>query len=334
MGLHLLGTKRRIPPSPVGITSPDRKKNAYAHFRPGREVDDRLARIPECVREIIEEGHRTYLPVHLFAEEILVLEDKARLAARPGETPVIRSIDILVTEDKMTTDLYCSWSKLHIMALELLDIDEFVIKMFKSHYDIVQTARDFRSAWPTWRLYDIRRRQLVRGSKPQDISRYSHDLFSRITNELSAKALAELEAATRHATATASSRLARSARGTGATLGTAESASSRNAAAPTKTAGGGTAGAGALKNLKFDSCLACASRAHKYDKDAPKQCEPRWLVYDAALGNHKTPTDGAFICWAFNSVGGCKAGSRCRRKTGHVCSLCGDSTHGSQTHPS
>lgn len=228
----------------------------------------------------------------------------------------------------MTTDLYGSWSKLHILALNLLEIDPWVIRMFQSHYDIVQTARDYRSAWPAWRLYDIRRRQLVRGHKPMDISLYDHALFSRITNELSAKALADLESARHRVDA----RPAR-ARPTGAPAaqshsnasGSVPSASSRNAQGGKTRSGGG-----ALAKLKFGRCLACGSRAHLYDKDTPSQCNAKWLVFDNELGNHKTPTSGSFVCWAWNSEDGCKLASRCRRKDGHVCSLCGSAVHGSQ----
>lgn len=325
------GTKRRAHPSPSDIPSPERKRNAYAHFQPGRVVDDRINRIPDCVRAIIEDGHKSYMPLHLLAEEVLDLEAAARLSARPGEAPVVRAFDIIVTEDRMTTDLYGTWSKLHILALELLEISPWVIKMFQSHYDLVQTARDYRSAWPAWRLYDIRRRQLVRGHKPMDISMYDHALFSRITNELSAKALVDFENARQRV----DSRTSRSARPSypgpstsalGNASGSTASASSRNAQGTKARSGGG-----ALAKLKFGRCLACGSRAHLYDKDVPSQCESRWLVFDSALGNHKTPTSGTFVCWAWNSDDGCKLAARCRRKDGHVCSLCGSAAHGSQT---
>lgn len=299
---------------------------------PGRVIDDRITRIPDCVRDIIEDGHKAYLPLHLFAEEVLELEAAARLATRPGEAPVVRAFDICITEDRMDTDLYGSWSKLHLLALELLDIDPWVIKMFRSHYDIVQTARDYRSAWPAWRLYDIRRRQLVRGKTPMDISFYDHALFSRITNELSAKALGDLEAARLRAD---SSRATRNQRTTGTAQGSGSASTSAqgSASATARNASGakpGTGG-GALKKLKFACCIACGSRAHLYDKDSPNQCEPRWLVWDKELRNHKAPTSGAFVCWSWNSADGCKAGSRCRRKDGHCCSLCGNAAHGAQS---
>lgn len=293
-------------------------------------MDDRLNRIPDCVRAIIEDGHKIYLPLHLFAEEVLDLEASARLAARPGEAPVIRSADICVTEDRMSTDFYGTWSKLHILALELLEINPWVIKMFQSHYDLVQTARDYRTAWPAWRMYDIRRRQLVKGAKPMDISGYDLALYSRITNELSARALADLDAARLRVDSRAPRAPRHANTGPSGSAGAgapSASASSRNAQGPKTRTGGG----GALAKLKFGRCLACGSRAHLYDKDAPSQCDPRWLVFDRELGNHKTPTSGSFICWAWNSDDGCKVGGRCRRKDGHLCSLCGSAAHGAQS---
>lgn len=308
------------------MPSPERKRNAYSHFRPGRVVDDRLNRIAHCVRDIINDGHKIYLPLHLFSEEIISLETKARFSTKPGEPVIIRPQDICVLEDNMSTDDYGPWSKLHILALKLLDIDPWVVSMFQSHYDLVQTARTYKSAWPAWRLYDIRRRQLVSGLKPMDISRYDKDLFSDITNELSAQTLADLRSVAKRADsardAPRGSRSRNSAAGS-ATANASVASSSRNASAVT--------GGGAIKKLKFARCLACGSDAHSYDKDKRTQCDAKWLVWDDKLDNHKLPTNGEYSCWAYNSLSGCKSGSRCRRKDGHCCSLCGSATHGAQT---
>lgn len=292
----------------------------YAHFKPGNTVDARVAAIPQCAYKIVDKGHHEYLPLHYFDPAIRTQERRALLIPAGGEVPVPR---VSVTEDKMSTGQYNSWSRQHIAAMEALLVPEPFIDMFRRHYAFVQSRVDIESAWTTWREYDLERRSLVVGFDPPDIGAYSHDAYREIERKAAARLREQLEASLFNSSATVASLAPRNApRAPKAML--SEGASGSRLGMPSTAAN-------PFEELKYACCFLCGSRFHQMGKDGRKsaKCAAKWLVWDAKRTNPAwvTPDTDKIICWAWNSPKGCKK-DVCRLKNGgHRCSLCGDSVH-------
>lgn len=284
----------------------------WDRFEEGHEVDPRLANIPQCVREIVAGGLTAYLPLHLFAPEILAGEENARMATRPGETISVRIPTPHVSESDMDTDRYQMWSKRMLVAFDLLDVPATVIAMFQKHFNIVQTVEDFKEGWEIWRVYDMRRRGLVVGVRPPDIGLYSESLYRQAERAVRAKNEAEIKALAARVSNTRERRVLTSNVGASGSGGGGASAPARAKADPSKSA-------------KYTRCLLCGSRAHTFDKDVTRpDCTALWLVFDTRRNSWATPDAHDFLCWLYNSVGGCTRHSCRFRSRGHRCSLCGE----------
>ncbi|KZV79040.1 hypothetical protein EXIGLDRAFT_707872 [Exidia glandulosa HHB12029] len=309
------GTKRSHPlrasvASASDVVSPARKKTLqpsanWDRFVKGRVVDSKIALIPECAKVIINGGFYQYLPLHFFAPEILKAEESIRLTLRPDESILSRVPQPLVSESNMDAEMYMTWSKKAIAAYKVLGVPQNIIDMFEDHFGEVQTREDFHDEFATWRLYDCRRRSLVKGDTPADISTIDEELLRQCRSVTTAELNAKLRAATEQVRRTDRRPVA----------STSQSATSRNAASSSKSE---------AQKSKYSRCLVCGSNAHIYDKDTPRDdCKPRWLVFDKLRSAWRTPDTRALLCWAWNGLGGCKK-PRCRfDKHGHRCSLCG-----------
>ncbi|KZV78656.1 hypothetical protein EXIGLDRAFT_783467 [Exidia glandulosa HHB12029] len=290
------------------VVSPARKKQPPANwdrFVKGRTVDSKLATIPECVKIIVTGGFVQYLPMNLFAPEVLKAEESIRMLLRPDESALSKVPQPNVSELDADPEHYMAWSKKAIVAFKVLGVPEDIIEMFEEHFEQVQTNESFFTEWPTWRLYDYRRRSLVKGDTPADIRKLDMELFRQCQMVTMAELNAKMRAATDQA---------RRGDRRGGQASTSQSATSRNASTskqePAKS--------------KYTRCLVCGSNAHTYDKDTPRDdCKPRWLIFDKVRSAWRTPDTRALLCWAWNGVGGCKK-PRCRfNRLGHRCSLCG-----------
>ncbi|KZW01023.1 hypothetical protein EXIGLDRAFT_761303 [Exidia glandulosa HHB12029] len=298
--------------------SPVRKKQAtedvWGRFVPGRTGDSRIATIPECARTIIVGGLRIYLPLHLFAPEVLRAEEKNRLAFRPDDAALTRVPQALVMENDMTVQNYMTWSKKLLQALDVLKVDGFVQNMFKAHFDFVQMAEDFELEWPTWRLYDIRRRSLVKGDEPVDISNFDAALYGQVQRLVNAQVNADRRRGNNahyprdSLSYSSHSNSYRPAAASGSSYVPAQSNHTRGEA---------------LKNLKYTRCIICGSNSHIYDKDSRHPARARWMVWDSRGDVWVTPDTHELVCWVFNSNGKCTKPSCRFRAAGHRCSLCG-----------
>ncbi|KZV83627.1 hypothetical protein EXIGLDRAFT_777378 [Exidia glandulosa HHB12029] len=311
------GTKRAAPPraqfaSKEDGASPPRKRvsNPFAHIVPGFEGDKRIAMVPDCVREIVEGGFKIYLPVHLFALEVLQQEEEARVNLRPGESIASRLPAPTVPESQATLQQWMQWTKRMIACLEALEVPEFIVDMYRSHFRNIELEEDLVPAWTVWRYYDMRRRQMFKGEHPHDISRLDRDLLARMRDKVTGELHARME----------------SAIGKSRTAG---HASSSKPVASSSTQEPRVSGTSNVLKLKYSRCMICGSNTHVFDKDvARKDCETRWLVYDAVKGAWKCPDTGSYICWLFNGTSGCTKKTCRLREKGHRCALCGSSAHG------
>ncbi|KZV82568.1 hypothetical protein EXIGLDRAFT_702411 [Exidia glandulosa HHB12029] len=324
LGFLVVGscTKRAHPlrssvASVTDVISPVRKKQPapanWARFVKGYTVDPQMALIPECVKVIVGGGFVQYLPLHMFAPEILAGEAATRLALRPEESILSRVIQPRVPETDMDPQSYMTWSKKALLAFKVLGVPEHIRKMFEDHFDCVQTAEDFLTEWLTWRLYDLRRRALVMGDNPADISTFDSATFRQCQNAV----LAEMNLQMR-ATLDRANRVDR--RPVHAASSNAQASTSRGASSSKVVSKAITA--------KYSRCLSCGSNTHVYEKDTARDdCDTKWLVFDKVRGAWRTPDTRALVCWAYNSVDGCKK-DKCRfERLGHRCTLCGGS-HG------
>ncbi|KZV78303.1 hypothetical protein EXIGLDRAFT_691650 [Exidia glandulosa HHB12029] len=296
------------------VISPHRKKtntgDVWDHFEEGRTVDSRIATIPECVKTIVLGGLVTYLPLHLFAPEILQAEERARMSLRPDESVLTRVPQPLVAETDATPEQYMTWSKKMILALELLEVPQRVINMYEKHFRDVQTDERFISDWPVWRLYDLRRRSLVKGARPLDISVFDEVLFRQCQNVVTSDMNARIRSM--------SDRLQQ--RNDRKPSQPASASTHSNQGASTSRAQGKTD----MKALKYSCCFICGSSSHTHDKDVTRtDCPPRWLVYDKRLNAYRTPDTRALLCYHYNSDNGCSKPACRFANNGHRCSLCG-----------
>ncbi|KZV79522.1 hypothetical protein EXIGLDRAFT_782169 [Exidia glandulosa HHB12029] len=302
--------------SVTDVVSPARKKQQapadWGRFVKGRTVDPQLALIPECVKAIVNGGFVQYLPVHLFAPEILVAEASARLTMRADESILTRMPQPRVAETDMTLQDYMMWSRKAILAYRALGVPEDIVEMWEEHFKSVLDAENVASEWTTWRYYDLRRRALVMGSTPADISKFDATTFRQCQNLVLSEMNAEMRAATERANQL------------GRRTNQAQASTSRSQNATSQGPSTSKAASKASSTSKYSRCLSCGSRAHVYDKDKRRDdCETTWLVYDKTRGAWRTPDTRALVCWAWNSIDGCSK-DKCRfGRHGHRCSLCG-----------
>lgn len=293
----------------------DRVDADYSNFRPGYRADPVLASIPECAKEILMAGTKFYLPLQYLSDEVLEAEEASSIIMRPGDNESARRIVVTVDEATMTPQQYSSWSRRHIRAMEALRIRPEWIAMFASHYENIITASDWESAWPRYRIYDIKQRRRTKGVLPEDISRFDREMFDGITSVAANKTLSDLDEALARVKATASR-----TRNPPSQSGARTSQSHGNQSASSSTRG--ATKNGSLVKFVFDRCWVCGDKTHlfKFETPVAQRCSPRHLVHDAVDDEYKVPGSGNLICWAYN----CKTG--CRRKQckhAHCCSLCG-----------
>ncbi|KZV79039.1 hypothetical protein EXIGLDRAFT_782894 [Exidia glandulosa HHB12029] len=204
-----------------------------------------------------------------------------------------------------------------MLAFDILKVPGAVIKMYDDHFNIIMTAEDFLLEWAIWRMYDLRRRALVKGDEPADISTFDAVVFRQCQNAVQSQIHAEMRAT--------SDRMQRRPAQSNAPVA---SGSGAKASSSRKNTGGDM-----LKSITYSCCLVCGSKSHIHDKDViRKDCDTRWLVFDGHIKAWRTPDTRALICWSWNSIDGCsKAGCRFAT-TGHRCSLCGGA-HGCHSCP-
>lgn len=295
----------------------------FAHFQPGRETDFREAHIPECARRIILAGHHEYLPLHYFAPEIRAQERRAMLVPKGIEPPVPRA---LVTEDNMSLGQYGAWSTQHVEALRMLYSPPWIVDMFDRHYKNVKGKPDYETAWTTWREYDLGRRAMAIGTNPPDIGRFNAELFSDVTNQANNRLREQMQALL-------------AGKALPAAVAPAQPHVQRAPRPSTHTAGASASGASTvkrdpMKELMYECCILCGSRAHLLNKEgsAAKGCKSDWLVLDRKKKVWLTPDTHHAVCWAWNSPGGCKK-DPCRLQSGgHRCSRCGATDHTCHSH--
>lgn len=327
---------REAVPGLNDVVSPPRKRvnQNYAHFRPGYEVDSRIADIPQCAYRIIDKGHQEYLPLHYFDPSIRAQERRALLVPAGGDVIVPRA---RITEDTMSTGQYNSWSRQHIAALEALGVLEHVVNMFRCHYTFVQSRIDIETAWTTWREYDLERRAQVVGLNPPDIGGYAHDTYREIERKAAARLREQLEASLAGVGAGASTIASTSALSSGFARNVPRAPRAMlSAGASGSGSGAPSTAANPFEELKYACCFLCGSRVHQMSKDGRKhaKCAPKWLAWDGkrSVPAWVTPDTDKIVCWAWNSPKGCKKDTCRLRGAGHRCSLCGDSSHNCHGH--
>lgn len=306
--------------------SPARKKPDYSHFKKGRKSDPVLASIPECAREIIMDGHRTYMPMHYWSDEMLEAEEDARIVLRVGDNESARHISITANEATMSTTQFSSWAGRHTRALRKLQVDEDFCQMFEKHYTYIIAASDFETAWPRYRTYSIKKRRMVKGDDQEDIRDFDQSFFDAITAKASNKVLNDLEHALARVEAQASGRGRGSGNRVPTTAAHDNAGSSRGPSVRRDT----TEGADSLLKFVFNRCFVCGSRDHTFKRATPiaKRCTPRYLTVDATKHTFTPPGAKDYVCFGFNTPAGCKR-AKCRHV--HCCSLCGSKDHGAAT---
>ncbi|KZV81808.1 hypothetical protein EXIGLDRAFT_703281 [Exidia glandulosa HHB12029] len=317
------GTKRDLAfrSSLTGGDSPLRKRERhqedmdalddFSHFETGRVANRELVDVAECALEIIRGGHKHYLPLHYFSDQMLEAEETSRVVLRPGDPESARKIVIDVDETTMSFEDFSTWSERHTRTLRALGVPARVSDMFEKHYSRIIAYKGVKEAWTRFRSYDIRQRRAVKGSYPADISSFDHALFDDITSHENTRTLSDMQ----HALAQLKSHSNPRARKSGGADQGGASASSSHAK---KT--------DPVDKFVFDRCFVCGGTDHTFKKATPreKRCKAIWLVWDADRDVFKTPDSGAYVCYAYNSRSGCK---RRGCSHSHVCSLCGAS-HG------
>lgn len=255
----------------------------WSHFDPDRKPGPTEAPISLAARRIVKGGMKTYLPLHVFADDVVQAEQNSR-AVSLTSTQAPKEVDAAVKETEATMLLWTKWNKRHVAALRRYKADPFIIKMFERHFDYITNVDGVENAWHLWRAYDIAMRKKVKGGKPPNIGDFDLKTWSDVLAEAATQQVAN---AAPSAAPTASSSKQTTSKSRGSAQGASKGQSSKQEAAP----------------LKYDRCMICGSSAHVFDKDKkePTACKPAWLTWSADKRYHVIRGTGHAVCFAFNS---------------------------------